>query len=282
MRCARWRRSASPRSRWARAAARAWRAATRNLFAEALAVQLDLTGVTAPEIMRRAARDRMPAPPSLPPSTPPPRTIATAARACSPKPSAAIGRCRALHAALARHSILRWPEASHNRVLRGAAHLAAARLVAAPQSDADAEGRAPRPRRAHANLPGLIEMRDGAGARRLMDDHVKMIRARRVDRGRDRSDASTDCASTGRRTEAVSWNVSQTKEQEDIMAKDKFIIEPHFRLQEWVAEEKGYFKDEGLDYDLPRTRQVDRRRIAATSATRSARTRRSRRAASPT
>jgi hypothetical protein len=28
----------------------------------------------------------------------------------------------------------------------------------------------------------------------------------------------------------------------------KFIVEPHFRLQEWVAEEKGYFKDEGLDY----------------------------------
>jgi hypothetical protein len=28
----------------------------------------------------------------------------------------------------------------------------------------------------------------------------------------------------------------------------KFVIEPHFRLQEWVAEEKGYFKQEGLDY----------------------------------
>ena len=28
----------------------------------------------------------------------------------------------------------------------------------------------------------------------------------------------------------------------------KFVIEPHFRLQEWVAEEKGYFRDEGLDY----------------------------------
>lgn len=27
-----------------------------------------------------------------------------------------------------------------------------------------------------------------------------------------------------------------------------FVIEPHFRLQEWVAEEKGYFKQEGLDY----------------------------------
>jgi ABC-type nitrate/sulfonate/bicarbonate transport system substrate-binding protein len=30
----------------------------------------------------------------------------------------------------------------------------------------------------------------------------------------------------------------------------KFIIEPHFRLQEWVAEEKDYFRAEGLDYVL--------------------------------
>jgi ABC-type nitrate/sulfonate/bicarbonate transport system substrate-binding protein len=30
----------------------------------------------------------------------------------------------------------------------------------------------------------------------------------------------------------------------------KFTIEPHFRLQEWVAEEKGYFRDEGLDYEF--------------------------------
>lgn len=28
----------------------------------------------------------------------------------------------------------------------------------------------------------------------------------------------------------------------------RFIIQPHFRLQEWVAEEKDYFRDEGLDY----------------------------------
>src|SRR3954454_19543291 len=27
-----------------------------------------------------------------------------------------------------------------------------------------------------------------------------------------------------------------------------FLIEPHFRLQEWVAEEKGYFRDAGLNY----------------------------------
>ena len=30
----------------------------------------------------------------------------------------------------------------------------------------------------------------------------------------------------------------------------KFIIEPHFRLHEWVAEEKGYFREEGLDYEF--------------------------------
>ncbi|HET6237926.1 MAG TPA: hypothetical protein VFE41_23670 [Acetobacteraceae bacterium] len=32
------------------------------------------------------------------------------------------------------------------------------------------------------------------------------------------------------------------------MATAPFIIEPHFRLQEWVAEEKGYFRDAGLNY----------------------------------
>ena len=30
----------------------------------------------------------------------------------------------------------------------------------------------------------------------------------------------------------------------------KFAIEAHFRLQEWVAEEKGYFHAEGLDYEF--------------------------------
>jgi len=30
----------------------------------------------------------------------------------------------------------------------------------------------------------------------------------------------------------------------------KFLITPHFRLHEWVAEEKGYFKAEGLDYEF--------------------------------
>jgi hypothetical protein len=30
----------------------------------------------------------------------------------------------------------------------------------------------------------------------------------------------------------------------------RFLIEPHFRLQEWVAEEKDYFRAEGLDYEV--------------------------------
>jgi len=30
----------------------------------------------------------------------------------------------------------------------------------------------------------------------------------------------------------------------------KFVIAPHFRLHEWVAEEKGYFAAEGLEYEF--------------------------------
>ncbi len=37
------------------------------------------------------------------------------------------------------------------------------------------------------------------------------------------------------------------------MEKHKFIIQPHFRLHEWVAEEKGYFTAEGLDYEFRET-----------------------------
>ena len=43
----------------------------------------------------------------------------------------------------------------------------------------------------------------------------------------------------------------------------KFIIQPHGRLQEWIAHEKGYFRDEGLDYEFARAvgrhRQAGRR-----------------------
>ena len=38
----------------------------------------------------------------------------------------------------------------------------------------------------------------------------------------------------------------------------KFIIAPHFRLQEWVAEEKGYFAAAGLDHDFRETMDSSR------------------------
>ena len=38
----------------------------------------------------------------------------------------------------------------------------------------------------------------------------------------------------------------------------KFRIMPHSRLQEWVAEEKGYFRDEGLDYEFIIPDLIDR------------------------
>jgi NitT/TauT family transport system substrate-binding protein len=40
---------------------------------------------------------------------------------------------------------------------------------------------------------------------------------------------------------------SKVREEESMA---KFVIHSHGRLQEWVAEEKGYFRDEGLDYEF--------------------------------
>ena len=43
----------------------------------------------------------------------------------------------------------------------------------------------------------------------------------------------------------------------------KFVIQPHGRLQEWIAHEKGYFREEGLDYEFVpgpssgRAKQID-------------------------
>src|ERR671936_735613 len=38
------------------------------------------------------------------------------------------------------------------------------------------------------------------------------------------------------------------RQQEGTMG--KFRIQPHVRLQEWVADELGFFRDEGLDYEF--------------------------------
>jgi hypothetical protein len=37
----------------------------------------------------------------------------------------------------------------------------------------------------------------------------------------------------------------------------KFTIQPYGRLQEWIAHEKGYFRDEGLDYEFARDPSPD-------------------------
>ena len=46
---------------------------------------------------------------------------------------------------------------------------------------------------AHRQLASLIEMRDGAGARRLMDEHVRMIGARRIAEHRSRDGSQHGC-----------------------------------------------------------------------------------------
>jgi hypothetical protein len=38
----------------------------------------------------------------------------------------------------------------------------------------------------------------------------------------------------------------QRKQEERVMA--KFIIQPHGRLNDWVADERGYFREAGLEY----------------------------------
>jgi GntR family transcriptional repressor for pyruvate dehydrogenase complex len=70
-------------------------------------------------------------------------------------------------------------EASHNRVL--VVQLISLEHVSWPRRNATATPKLARHiLDIHTELTDLIEMRDAAAARALMDDHVKMIRARRV------------------------------------------------------------------------------------------------------
>src|SRR5216117_2744913 len=43
------------------------------------------------------------------------------------------------------------------------------------------------------------------------------------------------------------WRLQRAPEEEQM---GRFVISPHFRLHEWVAEEKGYFGAEGLEYEF--------------------------------
>jgi GntR family transcriptional repressor for pyruvate dehydrogenase complex len=147
-----------------------------RLFAEALAVQLDLTGVTAREIMdaQRAietlAAELAAENAGAGDHAKLERLLADAERKIHDN-GAFTRSCRDFHLAIA--------EASHNRVLL-------VQLISLQHVSWPSENRTLTPdvsRRileVHTQLAALIVVRDAAGARKLMDDHVKTIRARRV------------------------------------------------------------------------------------------------------
>jgi GntR family transcriptional repressor for pyruvate dehydrogenase complex len=147
-----------------------------RLFAEALAVQLDLTGVTNAEIMdAQRAIETLAAELAAENATAADQAklnrLLAEAEAIIEDTPAYTRSCRDFHLAVA--------EASHNRVL-------VTQLVSLQHVSWPTENRTLTPEVArrvlavHRELSDLIAMRDAAGARRLMDEHVKMIRARRV------------------------------------------------------------------------------------------------------
>lgn len=147
-----------------------------NLFAEALAVQLDLIGVTAHEIMdAQRAIECLAAELAAEHAT---KEDFAKLRELVAEAETSLGDAErftrlgaAFHLAVA--------EASHNRVL--VVQLVSLQHVSWPRRNPTLNPKvARRIVDVHKELLSLIEMRDGAGARRLMDDHVKMIRARRV------------------------------------------------------------------------------------------------------
>ena len=154
-----------------------------RLFAEALAVQLDLTGVTPAEIMdaQRAIEclaAELAAENAIDEDLARLRGLLADAEACIDDATRFTELGAAFHLAVA--------EASHNRVL--VVQLISLQHVSWPRRNPTLTPKvAQRILDVHKDLLNLIEIRDAAGARRLMDDHVKMIRARRVSEAKSRS-----------------------------------------------------------------------------------------------
>src|SRR5579862_3310601 len=156
-----------------------------RLFAEALAVQLDLTGVSAAEIMdAQRAIETLGA--ELAAENATPADVAKLRRLLA-EAEAAI-RDLDEFTRLSRDFHLAVAEASHNRVL--IVQLISLEHVSWPRRNATATRKLARHiLDIHTKLTDLIELRDAAAARALMDDHVKMIRARRVaERGNNHAD----------------------------------------------------------------------------------------------
>lgn len=147
-----------------------------RLFAEVLAIQLDLTGVTAAEIVdAQRAIESLAAELAAEQATP--REITRLKRLLADAGQAITDA--ALFTRLSKEFHLAIAEASHNRVLL--VQLISLEHVAWPTENRTlTRAVARRILDVHAELLQLIEMRDAAGARRLMDDHVRMIRSRRT------------------------------------------------------------------------------------------------------
>jgi GntR family transcriptional regulator, transcriptional repressor for pyruvate dehydrogenase complex len=147
-----------------------------RLFAEALAVQLDLTGVTAGEIMdAQRAIETLGAELAAENAT---KADVAELRRLLREAQAAVGDLD-LFTRLSRDFHLAVAEASHNRVL--VVQLISLEHVSWPRRNVTATPKlAAHILEIHSKLADLIDLRDAAGTRALMDDHVKMIRARRI------------------------------------------------------------------------------------------------------
>ncbi len=161
-----------------------------RLFAEALAVQLDLTGVTAAEIMdAQRAIECLAAELAAENAT---DEDFSRLRQLVADADASMGDV-ARFTELGAEFHLAVAEASHNRVL--VVQLISLQHVSWPRRNPTLTRNVMRRiQDIHKELLGLIEIRDAAGARKLMDDHVKMIRARRVsEHAKSKMKAATCC-----------------------------------------------------------------------------------------
>lgn len=147
-----------------------------RLFAEALAVQLELAGVTAAEVLdAQRAIETLAAELAAENATAADiarlKRLLGEAEATIDDADAYTRSCHEFHLAAA--------EASQNRVL--VVQFLSLHHVSWPSRNKTLTAKVSKHvLDVHKQLAALIEARDASGARKLMDDHVKMIRSRRV------------------------------------------------------------------------------------------------------
>lgn len=147
-----------------------------QLFAEALAVQLNLTGVAVAEIMTaqrgiECLAAELAASQSTPADVELLRRLVDQAESALDDVNVFTRLAHEFHLAIA--------EASHNRVL--VVQLVSLQHVAWPERNVTlTTDMAQHLQGVHRELVSLIELRDPAAARQLMAEHVQMIGARRI------------------------------------------------------------------------------------------------------